>query len=151
MTIENQDERFEQLKSSILFFSAMLEEGSLVARYQRETREEIAEVLRLLIDKVDGLPGGVPQQLVEATAVRAIIDASEKYRKSENDDKRQKIERRMREAEMAARLKGLELNEWEQIGQWEFQSTGRDGEGFVYVTPDSTFDLLGINEDLVHE
>lgn len=150
MTDINND-RYEQLKASILFLSAMLEEGSLVARYQKETREEIGDVLRLLIEKVDGLPSGVPQQLVEATAVRAIIDASEKYRQSEDDIKSQKIEKRMREAEMAARLKGLELSQWEQIGQWEFQSSAKEGEGFVYVTPDSTFDLLGINEEIMFE
>ena len=145
------DERYEQLKTSLNFLSDMLEEGSLVTRYQRETREELAQVLRLLVEKVEGLPEGVPKQLVESTAVRAIIDASEKYRQSEDDEKRQKIEKRMREAEMAARLKGLELAEWEQIGAWEFQSSDKDGEGFVYVTPESTFDLLGINEDLVYD
>lgn len=151
MITDEMEDRYEQLKSSILFLSAMLEEGSLVARYEKETREELADVLRLLVDKVSGLPEGTPKQLVEATAVRAIIDASEKFRQTESDDKRKKIERRMREAEMAARLKGLELNEWEQIGAWEFQSTASDGEGFVYVTPDSTFDLLGANEDVVFD
>ena len=150
MTIKK-DDRYEQLKASITFLSAMLEEGSLVERYEQETREEIANVLRLLVVKVEGLPEGVPQQLVESTAVRAIIDASEKYRQTEDDDKRGKIERRMREAEMAARLKGFELKEWEQIGAWEFQSSVKDGEGFIYVTPESTFDLLGVSEDMVYD
>lgn len=143
------DEKYDNLKTSIAFFSSMLEEGSLVDRYEQETREEIADVLRLLVEKVEGLPVGCPRQLVEATAVRAIVDASEFHRKNDEEDKRVKIERRMREAEMAARLKGLELNEWEQIGAWEYQSGCNDVDGFVYVSPDSTFDLLGISEEMM--
>lgn len=145
------DEKYEQLKTAVSFLSAMLEEGSLVARYQKETREEIADVLRIVVEKVEGLPEGCPQQLVESVAVRAIVDASEIFRRDEESIKRNKIEKRMREAEMAARLKGLELNQWEQIGAWEYQSSCEGTEGFVYVTPESTYDLLGITEELMFD
>lgn len=145
------DNRYEQLRISINFLSAMLEEGTLVARYDDNTREEIADVLRILLDKVEGLPSGVPKPLVEATAVRAIVDASEQYRQSEEEQKRTMIEKRMREAEMMARLKGFSLTKWEQIGTWEYQISGCDGEGFIYVTPDSTYDLLSVPEELLFD
>ncbi|MEM7336773.1 MAG: hypothetical protein AAF490_32170 [Chloroflexota bacterium] len=140
--------QYDKLKTSLTFLSAMLEEGSLVRRYHKETREELADVLRILIEKVEGLPDGCPQQLIESTAVRAIIDASEEYRKGEEEVKMKQIEKRMREAEMSARIKGFELNEWEQIGAWEFQSSSKEVEGFVYVTPESTYDLIGISEEM---
>ncbi len=148
---EQTNSQYNQLKTSLTFLSAMLEEGSLVRRYHKETREEFADVIRILIEKVEGLPEGCPHQLIESTAVRAIIDASEEYRKEEDTVKRKQIEKRMREAEMSARIKGFELNEWEQIGAWEYQSSCKEAEGFVYVTPESTYDLIGISEEFLFD
>lgn len=132
----------EQLKVAIDFLAGLLEEGSLVDRYHRETREEIAAALRHLVHKVEGLPEGVPSQLVESTAVRAIVDASEAYIQSVQTERSSRLEKRMREAEMSARFRGFVLNEWEQIGPWEYQASSDTCEGFIYVNPDSTYDLL---------
>ncbi|MCZ7669639.1 MAG: hypothetical protein M5U34_21915 [Chloroflexi bacterium] len=55
-----------QLKTAVHYFISLLEEGSLVKNYDETTRNEIAQVLDLLVEKVGGLPEGVPENLVQA-------------------------------------------------------------------------------------
>ena len=50
-----------QLKTAVHYFVGLLEEGSLVKNYDSATRDEIAEVLELMIEKVEGLPDEVPE------------------------------------------------------------------------------------------
>ncbi len=136
--------KLEQLKSALHYLVSLLEEGSLVDRYDRETREEIASVLRLLVEKVDDLPLDVPENLVQATAVRAIIGASEKSNLAELADRRTKLERHQREVEASASIQGHLLGEWEPVkgSEMEIQATCQVCGGFVYVSDASVYNLL---------
>ncbi len=136
--------KLEQLKSALHYLVSLLEEGSLVDRYDRETREEIASVLRLLVEKVDDLPLDVPENLVQATAVRAIIGASEKSNLAELADRRTKLERHQREVEASASIQGHLLGEWEPVkgSEMEIQATCQICGGFVYVSDASVYNLL---------
>jgi hypothetical protein len=129
-----------QLKTALNYLAGLLEEGSLVGQYDEATREEIGTVLRLLLDKVEGLPQGIPEHLVQATAVRAIVGAAETVSAKEE----QSLERHMREAEMAASLGGHTLSEWERVSEFdmEYQATCQDCGGFVYVSHASIYNLL---------
>ncbi len=134
----------KQMKTAIKYLVGLLEEGSLVARYHKETREEIADALNHLIQKVEGLPDNVPENLVQATAVRAIVEASEKHTQLEADEKQEHLSRHMREVEVAASLHGHDLTGWEQVlgSYMEYQATCKNCGGFVYVSHDSTYNLL---------
>jgi hypothetical protein len=136
--------KLEQLKYSLHYLVSLLEEGSLVERYDRDTREEIADVIRLLVEKVDDLPLGVPENLVKATAVRAIIGASEKSNLAELADRRAKLERHQREVEASASIQGHLLGEWEPVkgSEMEIQATCQVCGGFVYVSDASVYNLL---------
>lgn len=136
--------KLEQLKRALHYLVSLLEEGSLVERYDRETREEIADVLRLLVEKVDDLPLSVPENLVKATAVRAIIGASEKSNLADLADRRAKLERHQREVEASASIQGHLLGEWEQVkgSEMEVQATCQVCGGFVYVSDASVYNLL---------
>lgn len=136
--------KLEQLKTSLNFLVGLLEEGSLVERYHKETREEIASVLRLLVEKVDDLPLNVPEHLVQATAVRSIIGASEKANLAELEAGREKLLRNQRQVEASASIQGHLLGEWEQVkgSDLEYQATCRECGGFVYVSDTSVYNLL---------
>jgi hypothetical protein len=136
--------KLEQLKNALHYLVSLLEEGSLVERYDRDTREEIASVLRLLVEKVDDLPLGVPDNLVHATAVRAIIGASEKSNLAELANRREKLERNQREVEASASIQGHMLGQWEPVkgSEMEFQATCQVCGGFVYVSDASVYNLL---------
>ncbi len=133
-----------QLKTSINYLVGLLEEGSLVERFDKSTREEIAFVLQLLLSKVKDLPSNIPEHLVQATAVRAIIGASEKFTKVEQADEEEHIARNMREIEAAASIQGHDLGEWEEVAgsAIEYQATCRQCGGFVYVNQVSAYNLL---------
>jgi len=132
------------LKTAVKYLIGLLEEGSLVARYHRETREEVAEVLEHLLHKVEGLPDGVPDNLVQATAVRAIVEASDKHLQAEKAEREEELSRHMREAEIAASLHGHTIGGWEQVAgsDMEYQATCEYCGGFVYVSHSSTYNLL---------
>jgi hypothetical protein len=136
--------KLEQLKKALHYLVSLLEEGTLVERYDRDTREEMADVIRLLVEKVDDLPLGVPENLVLATAVRAIIGASEKSNLAELADRREKLERHQREVEASASIQGHSLGEWEQVkgSEMEVQATCQVCGGFVYVSDASVYNLL---------
>ena len=136
--------KLEQLKSALHYLVSLLEEGSLVERYDQNTREEMASVLRLLVEKVDDLPLGVPDNLVHATAVRAIIGASEKSNLAALANRREKLERNQRQVEASASIQGHLLSQWEQVkgSELEFQATCRVCGGFVYVSDSSVYNLL---------
>ncbi len=136
--------KLEQLRSALHFLVSLLEEGSLVDRYDKDMREEFASVLRLLVEKVDDLPLEVPENLVHATAVRAIIGASEKSHLAEMADKRDKLERNQREVEASASIQGHLLGEWERVkgSEMENQATCQVCGGFVYVSDSSVYNLL---------
>ena len=136
--------KLDQLKNALHYLVSLLEEGSLVDRYDKNTREEMASVLRLLVEKVDDLPPGVPDNLVHATAIRAIIGASERSNLAELADKREKLERHQREVEASASIQGHLLGDWEQVkgSEMEFQATCQVCGGFVYVSDNSVYNLL---------
>jgi hypothetical protein len=136
--------KLEQLKGALHYLVSLLEEGSLVERYDKDTREELASVLRLLVEKVDDLPLEVPENLVQATAVRAIIGASEKSHMAEIANRRDKLERNQREVEASASIQGHLLGEWEQVkgSEMEHQATCQVCGGFVYVSDNSVYNLL---------
>lgn len=133
-----------QLKEALTYLIGLLQEGSLVERYHEETREEIADVLWHLLSKVEGLPEGVPKRLVQAAAVRALIEAAETRSEGAKEEKQAALARHMREAEASASVRGHSLGEWEPVpgSDMEYQATCADCGGFVYVSYSSTYDLL---------
>ncbi len=133
------------LKDAINYLAAFLGEGSLVEdRYDKVTREAIALVLEELVTKVEGLPEGLPDHLVQAVAVRAIIGASDKISEGNRVQIDGDLQRKMRDAEAAASVKGCILGDWELVSkeEMEYQATCTNCGGFVYVSPADTFDLL---------
>ncbi len=136
--------KLEQLELALHYLVSVLEEGSLVERYDKATRESLADVLRLLVEKVNDLPLNVPDNLVQATAVRAIIAASERSNAVELANRREKLERSQREVEASASIQGHLLSEWEQVkgSEMEYQATCQVCGGFVYVSDTSVYNLL---------
>lgn len=131
-----------QLKTAVHYFVGLLEEGSLVKNYDSNTRDEIAEVLELMIEKVEDLPEEVPENLVQAAVVRSIVGAAERLRLQESEDL---FTRQMREAEAAASIHGHTLSDWEQVpGEEgvEYQASCKDCGGFIYVSLSGTYNLL---------
>lgn len=131
-----------QLKTAVHYFVGLLEEGSLVKNYDSATRDEIAGVLELLVEKVEGLPDEVPENLVQAAVVRSIVGAAERLRRQESEDF---FVRQMREAEAAASIHGHTLSDWEQVpGEEgvEYQAACQDCGGFIYVSLSGTYNLL---------
>jgi hypothetical protein len=133
-----------QLKTALNYLVGLLEEGSLVERYDKNTREEIATVLQLTLTKVADLPDGVPENLVQAAAVRAIIGASEKFTQIEQAAQKEHLARQMREIEASASINGHSLGSWEQVAgsDLEYQATCSICGGFVYISKSSSYDLL---------
>jgi hypothetical protein len=136
------DVELSQLKTAVNYFVGLLEEGSLVKNYDATTRDEIAEVLALMVDKVADLPEDVPENLIQAAVVRSIVGAAERLRLQESEDF---FTRQMREAEAAASIHGHTLSEWEQVpGEEgvEYQAACKECGGFVYVSLSGTYNLL---------
>lgn len=131
-----------QLKTAVHYFVGLLEEGSLVKNYDASTRDEIAVVLELLIEKVEGLPIEVPENLVQAAVVRSIVGAAERLRLQESEAF---FSRQTREAEAVASIHGHTLSAWEQVsgeGGVEYQAACQDCGGFVYVSLSGIYNLL---------
>ncbi len=141
---QTEQTKLAQLELALHYLVSVLEEGSLVERYDKETRESLADVLRLLVEKVNDLPLNVPDNLVQATAVRSIIGASEQANMAEMASRREQLERRQREVEASASIQGHLLGDWEQVkgSDMEFQATCQVCGGFVYVSDNSVYNLL---------
>jgi len=136
------DIELAQLKTAVHYFVGLLEEGSLVKNYDSTTRDEIAEVLELIIEKVAGLPDEVPEHLVQASVVRSIVGAAERLRLQESEAF---FSRQMREAEAAASIHGHDLADWEQMPGAEgieYQAACKECGGFIYVSLSGTYNLL---------
>ncbi len=138
------DVHLKHLEATLNYFIGLLEDGSLVPRYDENTRREIADALYHLMKKVDGLPDKVPDNLVQATAVRALVEAAESYERMAQADREEHLTLNMREEEAAASIHGHVLTEWEQVSgsDMEFQASCKNCGGFVYVSHSSRYNLL---------
>ncbi len=138
------DLRLQHLELALNYFIGLLEEGSLVPRYHEDTRKEIADALYHLLQKVDGLPDDVPDNLVQASAVRAIVEAAESYNKVEMVERKEQLALHMREEEAAASIHGHVLTEWEIVSgsDMEYQASCINCGSFVYVSHSSKYNLL---------
>lgn len=134
-----------QLETAVHYLASLLEEGSLVQQYDRNTRQEIAEVLELMLTKVNGLPENVPDNLVQAAVVRAIVGAAETLHLTETLEKEVFLNRQMREVEAMASIRGHVLSKWEPVSGEEgveYQASCQECGGFVYVSLSGTYNLL---------
>ena len=133
-----------QLKTAVRYLAGLLNEGTLLDRFEPTTREELAAILNLLVQKVEGLPAAIPENLVQATAVRAIVDAADQHSATEQDDRQDNLQRHMSQAETRASINGHTLGEWEKVGgsDNEYQATCQGCGGFVYVSYVDIYDLL---------
>ncbi len=134
----------KHLKTAVRYLVGLLKEGSLVPRYEAGTRMEIGVVLQHLIHKVEGLPDGVPENLVQGTAVRALVEAAAKHDESAQQEKIELLEQQMCEAEAWASIHGHQLEAWEQVtgSVMEYQNACKLCGGFVYVNFDNSYNLL---------
>ena len=134
----------KHLKMAIRYLVGLLEEGSLVPRYDEATRKEIGMVLQHLLHKVEGLPEGVPENLVLTTAVRAIVEAASEHDDAAQQEQTDSLERQMCEAEAWASIHGHQLEPWEQVvgSAMEYQTSCETCGGFVYVSFNSSYNLL---------
>jgi hypothetical protein len=134
-----------QLGTAVYYLAGLLEEGSLVPQYDPNTRQEIAEVLELMLAKVGGLPENVPDNLVQAAVVRAIVGAAENLHVDEALEKEVFLNRQMREVEAFASIHGHVLTGWEPVSGEEgveYQVSCQECGGFVYVSLSGTYNLL---------
>lgn len=139
------DIELKQLKTAMAYLAGLLEEGSLVAQCAQRDRIILAQTLDQMLEKVAGLPAETPDHLVRAVALRALISAQEQAAQpATNTDLGQRhSQSRMREAEVTATLQGHQLGSWETAeGDFEFAAKCIFCEGFVYVSPDTTYNLL---------
>ncbi|WP_420627678.1 hypothetical protein [Candidatus Leptofilum sp.] len=134
----------KHLKMSIRYLIGLLEEGSLVPRYDEATRREIGVVLQHLLHKVEGLPNGVPENLVMGTAVRALVEAATDHDETAHQEQADALERQMCEAEAWASIHGHQLEPWEQVAgsAMEYQTNCEMCGGFIYVSHNSNYNLL---------
>jgi len=141
-----------QLKTAVNYLIGLLEDGSLIARYDKVTRVEIAVALNHLLHKVEDLPEAVPDRLVQAAAVRAIIEASEGYYAAAQAEMHENLELHMRQAEAAASIHGHILTAWEKVSgsDLEYQASCQVCGGFVYVSHSSTYNLLLDSCERIH-
>ncbi|MBX3060576.1 MAG: hypothetical protein KF770_29315 [Anaerolineae bacterium] len=141
-----------QLKTAVKYLIGLLEDGSLIARYDKATRIEIAVALNHLLHKVEDLPDAVPDRLVQAAAVRAIIEASEGYYAAAQAEMQENLELHMRQAEATASIHGHVLTDWERVSgsDMEFQASCKMCGGFVYVSHSSTYNLLLDSCERIH-
>jgi len=141
----------EQLKAAVDYLASVLEEGSLVAHYDSPMREEVADILRLLLKKVVGLPAGVPEHLVQAATIRAIIGAADCAQQELYREDSDKLRHNMRQAEVVASLQGHTLGPWQPSldpdAEQEFFAVCLECGGSVNVSPHSTYDLLTDHND----
>lgn len=138
------DVELAHLKTAIKYLIGLLEDGTLIARYDKATRVEIGIALNHLLHKVEDLPVNVPERLVQAAAVRSIIEASEGYYAAAQMEMQENLELHMRQAEAGASIHGHTLSEWERVSgsDLEYQATCKMCGGFVYVSHNSTYNLL---------
>jgi hypothetical protein len=138
------DVHLKHLEAALNYFIGLLEDGSLVPRYDENTRREIADALYHLMKKVDGLPDKVPDNLVQAAAVRALVEAAESYERMAQADREEHLTLNMREEEAAASIHGHILTEWERVSgsDMEYQASCKNCGGFVYVSHSSRYNLL---------
>lgn len=138
------DVHLKHLESALNYFIGLLEDGTLGPRYHEDTRKEIADALYHLLKKVDGLPDEVPDNLVQASAVRALVEAAESYNRIEQADREERLVLNMREEEAAASIHGHILTEWEQVSgsDMEYQASCTNCGSFVYVSHSSRYNLL---------
>ena len=141
-----------QLKTAVKYLIGLLEDGSLIARYDKTTRIEIAVALNHLLHKVEDLPDAVPDRLVQAAAVRAIIEASEGYYAAAQAEMQESLELHMRQAEATASIHGHILTDWERVSgsDMEYQASCKMCGGFVYVSHSSTYNLLLDSCERIH-
>lgn len=134
----------KNLKTAVRYLIGLLEEGSLVPRYDVATRKEIGVVLQHLLHKVEGLPEGVPENLVLGTAVRALVEAAGVYDATTRQEQSDALERQMCEAEAWASIHGHQLEPWEQVtgSVMEYQTSCETCGGFIYVSHNSNYNLL---------
>jgi hypothetical protein len=134
----------KHLKTAVRYLIGLLEEGSLVPDYDTITRKEIGQVLHHLLHKVEGLPEGVPDNLVQGTAVRALVEAATKRDEDAHQEQADALERQMFEAEAWASIHGHQMEPWEQVAGsgMEYQSSCEKCGGFVYVSYNSSYNLL---------
>ena len=134
----------KHLKTAVRYLIGLLEEGSLVPRYDEATRKEMGLVLQHLLHKVEGLPDGVPDNLVQGTAVRAVVEAATKHDEAAQQVQADSLERQMCEAEAWASIHGHQLEAWEQVtgSVMEYQTSCEVCGGFVYVSYNSSYNLL---------
>lgn len=132
------------LKTAVRYLIGLLEEGSLVTRYDAETRQEIAVVLQHLLHKVEDLPDGVPDNLVQGTAVRALVEAAAEHDEAARQEQTVALERQMCEAEAWASIHGHQLEAWEPVtgSAMEYQIACKACGGFIYVSYNSSYNLL---------
>jgi hypothetical protein len=141
-----------QLKTAVKYLIGLLEDGSLIARYDKNTRIELAITLNHLLHKVEDLPENVPERLVQAATVRAVIEAAEGYYAAEQAEMQETLELHMRQAEAAASIHGHVLTDWERVSgsDMEYQATCKICSGFVYVSHNSTYNLLLDSCERIH-
>ena len=124
------DNKAGQLQTAVSYLSAVLDEGSLVPRYDAATRREIAIVLLSLLEKVDNLPDGTPEHLVQATAVRAIIHAQEQV---EQHLVTGDVESNKHKAELAFAMQGHQFGTWHTNDGEEYEATCIHCQGVAYA------------------
>lgn len=138
------ESELKHLKTAVRYLIGLLEDGSLVPRYDEATRQEIGLVLQHLMHKVEGLPDGVPENLVQGTAVRALVEAASDHDETTQQEHTDSLERQLCEAEAWASIHGHRLEAWEQVtgSVMEYQTSCEQCGGFVYVSFNSSYNLL---------
>jgi hypothetical protein len=86
----------------------------------------------------------VPENLVQGTAVRALVEAASEHDEFAQQERSDSLERQMCEAEAWASIHGHQLEPWEQVtgSVMEFQTSCEQCGGFVYVSYNSSYNLL---------
>lgn len=136
-----------QLKTAVFYLAELLEEGSLVQRFDTATRLEVALTLEFLLDKVAGLPQNVPPNLVQAAAVRALIAANDKLKPGAEIALAADLAHHQHEAQAAASLHGHTLGSWQQLSgsDLEYEAVCQLCGSVVYVSHTSIYSLLPEN------
>ncbi len=135
-----------QLKAAVDYLASVFEEGSLAAQYDPTMRAQVADILRLLLKKVSDLPEGIPEHLVQAAAVRALIGATDERVEALYNEDSEKLRHNMHQARVAATLQGHTLGPWQPRSDpgvdQEFFAVCQGCGGIVNVNPHSTTDLM---------
>ena len=143
---KSDQEELTQLKMAIDFLASVFEEGSLVEHIERPRREEMARILQLLLSYVADLPVGVPSNLVEAAAVRALVGAAENAPKQGQEASGQRLTHDKHQAELTARLRGHNLAHWRKVGgdegNPEYEAMCQNCGGVTFVSLTTSYVLL---------